>query len=148
MKRKQNHPVYFLKSVLPAVALTDIRKTLQKHLPWEDQQRAVALALAGALGNGAEQNNEGEERKGQGGSPTLTPNLLLFSLFPSHLPEATARENLKIREREGKGHHTDMGLLEVVLIFPHLLSALVGFPPPRPATSISPRGFTSLHCWM
>lgn len=110
--------MYFLESVLLAVALTDIRKTLQKHLPWEDQQRAVALALAGALVNGAEQNNEGEARKGQGGTPTLTPNLVLLSLFPSHLLGAIAGENLKIREREGKGHHTDMGLLEVVLISP------------------------------
>ena len=119
--------MYFLESVLLAVALTDTRKTLQKHLPWKDQQRAVALALAGALVNGAEQNNEGEARKGQGGTPTLTP-LVLLSLVPSHLLEAIAGENLKIREREGKGHHTDMGLLEVVLIFPPLLSALVGSP--------------------
>ena len=121
--------MYFLESVLLAVALTDIRKTLQKHLPWEDHQRAaVTLALARALGNGAEQNNEGEARKGQGGTPILTPNLVLFSLFPSHLLGATAGENLKIREREGKGHHTDMGLLGVVSIFPSLLSALVGSP--------------------
>ena len=55
--------MYFLESVLLALALTDIRKTLQKHLPWEDQQRAVALALAGALGNGAKQNNEGRGKE-------------------------------------------------------------------------------------
>lgn len=77
---------------------------------------------------GPSRTMKGEARKGQGGTPTLTPSLVLFSLFPSHLLGATAGENLKIREREGKGHHTDMGLLEVVLIStpPPLLSALVG----------------------
>lgn len=95
---------------------------------------------------GPSRTMKGEARKGQGGTPTLTPSLVLFSLFPSHLLGATAGENLKIREREGKGHHTDMGLLEVVLI---------SNPPPTSIspsgllpTSISPSGFTTLHCWI
>ena len=94
---------------------------------------------------GPSRTMKGEARKGQGGTPTLTPSLVLFSLFPSHLLGATAGENLKIREREGKGHHTDLGLLEVVLIStPPTSISPSGLLP----TSISPSGFTTLHCWI
>lgn len=76
---------------------------------------------------GPSRTMKGEARKGQGGTPH--PHTQSGAFLPSSPHTSLGPwlgENLKIRQREGKGHHTDMGLLELVLIStpPPLLSAL------------------------